>query len=437
MRRIPRSDQDDAPPRRRSGWRRLAVLALAPALALSTGTSSTAQGVWVTAPTMPTPRAQVASASATCPEGLRGTCVYAIGGEAAGLTKFEAYSPSAGTWATLPSPRVPRLSAAATTAPCPDGIRGDCVYALGGYGPGGAPALNSVEAYSTETNAWLTVKPLPTARGQAAAATAPCPDGVGLRGECVYVFGGADGGPLDTVEAYSPQTNTWATLTPLQIARFAHGGAAAPCPGDLKLKGTCVYAISGTGAGPLASVEVYSPILNQWQYAADIPTPRNSFGTAAAHCPDGIENGCVYTAGGTSTAVPVMDTFEAYSPVANAWVTLPPVPTGRFGLGSATAHCPKNRHSECVYAVGGSTGAPTGVTEAFAIERDPSRPDEPTPPRPDPNTNPGTPPYQHDRPTPLPEVKPTPATPQSPKPAPKPTPKPTPEPEYPDYPTEP
>ncbi|MEU9087348.1 kelch repeat-containing protein [Streptomyces sp. NPDC048357] len=376
-------------------------MSLAPMLALA-ATAATAQGVWVTAADMPAPHSVVASTAAKCPEGILGTCVYAVSAVDVGASqKLEAYSPASGTWVTLPDHQFPRIGPATTTAPCPGGVKGDCVYALGGSGGFGA-AVNTVEAYSTETNVWLTVKPLPTRRAHTAAATAPCPDELGLRGTCVYVFGGLDntpGNPVTTVEAFSPATNTWATLPPLQVARQAHGGAAAPCPGDLKLHGTCVYAISGTGvAGLLPSVEVYNPALGQWQYAADIPTPRISFGTAAAPCPEGMSNGCVYTVGGTTTAVdpPFMNTVEAYTPATNAWVTLPPLPTARFALGAATAHCPKNRHSDCVYALGGPTASATSaIAEAFAIEGGHSEP-KPKPdakpeeqPKPNPEAEPG------------------------------------------------
>ncbi|MFC9296418.1 Kelch repeat-containing protein [Streptomyces sp. NPDC057011] len=356
-------------------WRRLGALPLIPLLVLATATSAAAQGVWVTAPTMPTARTLLGTAAATCPQGLRGTCVYAVDGGDPAFNKLEAYSPASGVWVTLKPPKVRRSHVAATTAPCPGGVAGDCVYALGGFGPGGAPALNDVEAYSTETGTWLTVKALPTKRGQAAAATAPCPDRAGLKGSCVYVFGGGAGATLPTVEAFSPATGTWATLAPLQSARAGHGGAAAPCPGEGHRR-TCVYAISGNVNGNPASVEAYDPARDQWQYVADIPTPRAAFGTATAPCPEGIGDGCVHTVGGTSVATAFMGTYEAYIPVSDVWVTLPALPAPRLGLGSAAAHCPKNRHSTCVYAVGGSTGPTTGITEAFAIEHPPARPEE-------------------------------------------------------------
>ncbi|MGP3687803.1 Kelch repeat-containing protein [Streptomyces sp. IBSNAI002] len=351
------------------GWRRLAVLAMAPLLALS-ATAATAQGVWVTAPPMPTARAGVTGAAADCPEGLRGTCVYAVAGGTG--SEFTAYSPSVGTWVTLPSVKTPRFGQTTTTAPCPEGVRGDCVYTVGGVF--NSSYLTSVEAYSVETNAWLTVRSLTSARSNAASATAPCPDDLGLHGTCVYVFGGTAGaGPLTTVEAYSPATNTWATLAPLQTARLNHAGAAAPCPGDLGLKGTCVYAIGGatTGIPDLATVEVYSPLLNAWQYVPDLPTARSDTpGAATAPCPDGMTDGCVYVLGGLNGTTG-LTTVEAYSPWTNVWVTLPSMPTPHRQFGAAAAPCPKNTKQHCVYALGGldAAAANTATTEAFTIER--------------------------------------------------------------------
>lgn len=373
---------------RTRGWRRLAVLAMAPLLALS-ATAATAQGVWVTIPPMPTARAGVTGAAADCPEGLRGTCVYSVGGANNGV--LEAYSPSSGTWATLPRMKTPRFGQSSTTAPCPDGVEGDCVYAIGGLFGGSGPQTTA-EAYSTETNAWLTVRSMPTARVNTAAATAPCPDGLGLRGTCVYVFGGTDGvTTLTTVEAYSPATNTWATLTPLQTARAAHAGAAAPCPGDLGLKGTCVYAIGGgnTTTPDLASAEVYSPVLNAWQHLPDMPTARSDApGAAKAPCPEGMSDGCVYVLGGLKGATG-LTTNEAYSPVTNAWVTLPSMPTPHREHGVAAAPCPKNTKNDCVYAYGGldAAGASTATAEAFAIERGNAGPK----PQPKPSTQPESP----------------------------------------------
>ncbi|MFB7183125.1 kelch repeat-containing protein [Streptomyces sp. NPDC056257] len=430
MRRTARSDQGDSPPGRtpHRGWRRLAVAALAPLLALS-ATTATAQGVWVTIPPLPTPRYGLASSAADCPEGLRGTCVYAAGGEQA-PEKFEAYSPSSGTWATLPVLKTPRTQASATTAPCPSGVRGDCVYVLGGIGT----AARVAEAYSTETNAWLSLTPMLADHFNAGAATAPCPEG--LRGTCVYVFGGNTGG---TAEAYNPATNRWATVASLPTPRSNHAGASAPCPGDPNPRHLCVYAISGTNANTL-SVEFYNPVNNQWGPAAEIPTARNLGRAATAPCPDGMSNGCIYVVGGAR----VPNTVEAYTPVTNAWVTLPSTPTGHINHGVAAAPCPKDTKHHCVYAIGslvpGAAPTASGTTEAFAIERQSGRPQprpEPTPaptapngPRPDPAPAPLPKPDVKPRPDvkPQPEVKPQPDVKPWPKPEPKPDAKPAPKP---------
>ncbi|MFD3808743.1 hypothetical protein ACFWTC_35455 [Streptomyces sp. NPDC058619] len=85
----------------------------------------------------------------------------------------------------------PRTNPAVTTAPCPPGHRGACVYAIGGT-TGGVTGSAVVEAYSVETNAWISLSFVTTARTGAAAATAPCTEGTGLRGSCVYVLGGTD-----------------------------------------------------------------------------------------------------------------------------------------------------------------------------------------------------------------------------------------------------
>ncbi len=249
------------------------------------------------------------------------------------------------------------------------------MYAIGGFWSGSPVSPVPAEAYSTETNAWLRLPAPPAAVARSgAAATAPRPDGLGLRGTCVYVGGGSNGtSAVATVEAYSPATNTWATVTSLQTPRGNLAATAAACPGALGLKGTCVYAIGGSDAfGVLASVEVYSPVLNAWQFAAPMPTARDSLSAATAHCPEGISDGCAYALGGHDPNGITLATVEAYSPVTNLWVTLPSMPTPRREFGAAAAPCPKNTKNTCVYAVSGFTdgGNTSGVTEAFAIERD-------------------------------------------------------------------
>ncbi|MET9378869.1 kelch repeat-containing protein [Streptomyces sp. NPDC002992] len=308
-------------------------------------------------------------------EGLKGTCVYAIGGHNGSptLDTVEAYSPAANTWRTLPSLPTARYALTATTAPCPKdvaGLKGICVYAIGGFTgtefPDPAHDVGTVEAYSPATNTWRTLPSLPTARSFLAAATAPCPKEVeGLRGACVYAIGGAFG---DTVEAYSPATNTWRTLPSLATPRDAPGAATAPCPKDVEgLRGACVYAFGGFNPTDniLDAVEAYSPATNTWRTVASLGTPRVALAGTSAPCPSGdrtLKSTCAYAIAGFNFTELALNTAEVFRPAANAWSSLPDLTTARFELAAATAPCPKNvrgglKHT-CVYAIGGSGDSP-------------------------------------------------------------------------------
>ncbi|MFD7259075.1 Kelch repeat-containing protein [Streptomyces sp. NPDC059874] len=368
-------------PRRRSRW--FAAVALAPVLAL-TATAAHAQGAWLTLPDLPTARYGPASATAPCPEGvegLRGNCVYALGGRIGSEAQnaVEAYSPSTNAWKKLRGLPTARYAPTAATAPCPKdiaGLKGICVYAIGGRI--GSDDVSTVEAYSPATNTWKALPALPAARSFAAAATAPCPkDVVGLRGICVYAVGG---GFSDTVTAYSPATNMWQTLPSLDAPRDAPAAATAPCPKGVKgLHGTCVYATGGFDINTeevLSSVEAYSPATNTWTTLTSLDTRRVAHAGASAPCPEGVEGLkgiCVYAVGGFNFTDEVLNSVEAYSPATDTWRTLHSLPTARFELAGTSAPCPKDTrglNGICVYALGGASGFPhnaLSTAEAFAV----------------------------------------------------------------------
>ncbi|WP_353961748.1 kelch repeat-containing protein [Streptomyces sp. NBC_01619] len=277
----------------------LLIAVLTSLLCNLTGTSAAAhQSEWLTGPAMPTARAFLAGATAPCPpnvEGLKGTCVYTIGGlnGTSAANALEAYSPATNTWATLPPMPAPRSDLAATTAPCPqhvNGLKGVCVYAIGGV-RGERPLIsNAVEAYSPATNTWATLPSMPTKRSLTGAATTLCPRHIdGLKGTCVYAVGGRGFfAALNTVEAYSPATNTWATLPSMPTAHAGLHGNAARCPKE----------------------------------ADDLRTTM-----------------CVYAIGGFNETFPALDTVEAYNPVSNVWATLPSIATARALPAGAAAPC--------------------------------------------------------------------------------------------------
>jgi Kelch motif len=184
----------------------------------------------------------------------------------------------------------------------------------------------------------------------------------------VYAIGGSNGTSIKkTVEAYRPATNTWATLPSMSTARYHLAAATAPCPRALDR--TCVYAIGGDNRADLDTVEAYSPATNSWATVASMPTARSGLAAATAPCPGVRHRTCVYAIGGVSGS-DALSTVEEYSPATNSWATLPSMPTARYGLAGAAAPCTAARHRTCVYAIDGvSGGTVLNTVEAFEVGR--------------------------------------------------------------------
>lgn len=125
---------------------------------------------------------------------------------------FGVYDPATDTWASLPDmPRVRDHFHAAVV----DGV----FYAIGGRDTTLNATNDFVDAFDFETQTWTTLDTeFPTERGGYASAV--------LGGE-ILIFGGEGGGTHNEVEAYTPATNSWRTLTPMPTAR--HGIQAAVC----------------------------------------------------------------------------------------------------------------------------------------------------------------------------------------------------------------
>ena len=79
------------------------------------------------------------------------------------------------------------------------------LYAIGGTSGG---YLTTVEAYTPGASGWATMAPLPQPRASL--------NGTGTINGVLYVAGGfLNGVETNTLFAYTPSTNTWATLTSL------------------------------------------------------------------------------------------------------------------------------------------------------------------------------------------------------------------------------
>jgi N-acetylneuraminic acid mutarotase len=159
------------------------------------------------------------------------------------------YDPASNTWSTAaPMPTAASYTSSVTG---PDGR----IHVFGGFGGRGIDGSNDiinivfsgVQVYSPMTNTWSTAERMPTARYSTAAATGP--DGR------IYVIGGTDTSIFENVdlhvmEAYDPNTGRWSQSVPLPISRVLLA-AAADTDGH-------IYAIGGSNAGEMASVEALS-----------------------------------------------------------------------------------------------------------------------------------------------------------------------------------
>ena len=362
--------ENETPPnvRRRRGLKRWApLLAVAAVLAGVLPAAATNGTVWTTLPSLATARDFLGSATAPCPPAQTGTCVYVMGGRdslgdaetpSTVTGRTESYNRITNAWSTVRPMPTPRWGFGAASAPCPPGQTGTCVYTIGGFTSfalvGEDLPVATVESYNPVTNTWSTVAALPAPRGFLAAAAAPCP--TGQSGTCVYAMGGNDGdNVVNTAYAYNPVTNGWTQVAPLPTPRHAFAAAAATCPPGQS--GTCVYAMGGLDSDVtvLSSVRSYNPVTNGWTQVAPLPTARYLLAAAAAPCPPGQTGTCVYAVGGRGTTFNVQGEVESFNAVGDTWTTLPSLPTPRSHLAAAATQCPPGQGGMCVYAAGGST----------------------------------------------------------------------------------
>ena len=318
---------------------------------------------------------------------------------ALGTNQWECSTGDAGSGCAFSDlPVMPKAVANAVAVPaaCP-GSTDDCVYVLGGG--------RTVQAYDVSTSTWISsdtggacanasvLACMPASMTGFGAAVDDCPGG--STDSCIYVIGGTNQSSTvaQTVQAYDPATNTWASsdaggacansavLLCMPTARTGLGVAAGTCPGS---EDQCIYAIAGLNAGSNAvgAVEAYDPDSNSWisseaggtcADAADLacmPTPRANFATSGGTCPDS-DDWCLYTMGGYNGSVD--RTVETYDPSTNTWISsdaggscansavLACLPTAAEDAGGSTGPCPGSTDT-CLYVSGGYDGSKAVAT---------------------------------------------------------------------------
>jgi N-acetylneuraminic acid mutarotase len=206
-----------------------------------------------------------------------------------------------------------------------------------------------------QAGTWTEESPMPTAVSSSGAASV---NGV------LYVEGGNNGsGPVSSLYAYYPISNTWSNQAALPGGRYQS---------EVGVISNQLYVVGGwTYSPPLPNnnLWVYNPVANSWSTAANFPmlnagsasgvisnllyvttaedgfngyynyldvyNPANNSWTALASSPDahtapagfGVINNLFYVAGGINDAGAISGRLDVYNPASNTWSTLAPMPT--------------------------------------------------------------------------------------------------------------
>ena len=198
------------------------------------------------------------------------------------------------------------------------------VYVFAGLAPGWKPKAMVYE-YDPASNQWTKKRPMRLPSHHVAFAT--------LNNK-IYAFGGftyPESGPpgwnaVNNAWEYDPAADEWKELAPMPTRR----GAASAGVGDK------VYVIGGrVGAAFISSasnnvdlVEMYDPANDLWTPRARMPTARSAIGA-------GVYNNNILVAGGEGQDQRFLAAFkavEAYDPALNRWQVLPSMPHPRHGL---------------------------------------------------------------------------------------------------------
>lgn len=238
------------------------------------------------------------------------------------------YDPDSGAWSQLASSGDTRDGAAA-------GFIDGKLYAVGGWGPTGAPDTK-LEIYNPASDSWTTGAYAPKAYA-----------GVGhavLNGK-LYMVGGCTAYTCGTRDAfaYNPSTDSWST-----IASYPEAVSWSACG---TIRGV-LYCAGGTGSnGATKHAYAYDASSDSWSPIADLPTDVWGSAYTAA-------NGLLLTSGGVvNGGSAITNQGFAFDPSADTWSALPNANAAQYRGGGASGF----------YRVGGNPGGPTPLATAEVL----------------------------------------------------------------------
>ena len=209
-------------------------------------------------------------------------------------------------------------------------VVGKEIYAISGAGD---TTVNAVEIYDTEADRWREGPQIPTERGWFGAARVGekiyAIGGKRLRSEAEKVESGDDYtfDIRDSVEVLDFETHIWAATESLSSPRA--GLLAVACRGK-------VYALAGNSmntvpnGGPLDRVEIYDPETGRWAPGVPLPVPVQGPGVATVDDKIYVFTGI----GGRKGESEVQSCSHVFDPVAREWSELAAVPTPRCDPGA-------------------------------------------------------------------------------------------------------
>lgn len=243
-----------------------------------------------------------------------------------GMSLMEVYDPQTNTWLRVADMPTARSGANAAVV---DGN----IYVLAGKVSKDNQAVNFktlkvVEMYDPQTDTWVRKQDMSLRRASF---------GIGVVAGKIYPIGGnihpgdrkpEDPRRVDLVEVYDPATDTWAKRADMPTRRT---GVRAAVIRDT------LYAIGGSGwppvgaGGPfLATIETYEPRINRWTKRADMPNPRTVFFSVV------IDEKIYFIGDFTVEVRPVP--IEVYEPFTERWRVIPAAPIVELPFGVAAVN---------------------------------------------------------------------------------------------------